>query len=136
MAASLWSEASTQISAEWIALSTGAVSHPERRTRDQILASGDVLRALTVLLDLALLQPEYPNIYEMAKQVGTQAMDDHQPGSFPVTYKLTEIGRAVIMEIFVQHGGAQMIEDPDLRAKLDKYFSELQTYGTGDWLLP
>ena len=89
------------------------------------LATVDVLRALTVLLELGLLQPEYPDMYEMLKLVGTPPMN--QPGPLPVTYELTEIGRAVIMEIALQHGGASVIGDSDLRTKLDKYFSETQT---------
>ena len=107
------------------ALVTGSVAHPEGRSMRQALASVDALRALSLLLELGLLQPEYPDIYELAKQIGTPAGD--QPASLPVTYKLTEIGKAVIMGIQLQHGGARLIEDSDLREQLDRYFSETQT---------
>lgn len=107
------------------ALGTGSVRHPAGRTMGQALASVDVLRALSVLLELGLLQPEYPDIYQMAKEIGTPALA--QAGPLPVTYKLTELGRAVMMAILLEHGGARMVEDPVLRAKFDEYFSETQT---------
>ena len=107
------------------ALVTGAISHPQRQTMRQAVVSLDALRSLTSLLEGGLLQSEYPDFYVMAQRIGTPESIEMQ--QFPIQYKLTELGRVVIMEIVLQHGGTRMVEDAELRARLDTYFSETPT---------
>ena len=107
------------------AIGSGAISHPMYGNMRQALGSLDTLRSLTILLELGLLIPQYPDLYELAKNIGTPEMNQVAP--LPVDYHMTELGRAVIMKIVLEHGGERMINDPEISARMQDYVAEVQS---------
>lgn len=106
------------------AVGIGSISHPEQRTRGQILASADTLQSLRILLELGLVRPKYPDLYSMAQNIGEPELAE--PGPLPVIYAPTELGKAVMVEIALRNGGIQMINDAELAARMTKRFEEMQ----------
>lgn len=104
------------------ALGTGQIHHPTPRNLVEIASASDYLRSLTVLLELGLLKTKYPDFYELAQKIGSPELQ--QRGQLPVTYRITELGSTVIRKIALQSGFEQILDDPNLVARFEEYFSE------------
>ena len=86
------------------------------------MPSADTLRALTVLLELRLITPEYPDIYDLVQKLGEPELE--KPGMLTVTYKSTELGKAVMENIAFKYGGERLVNDPDLFKRVEEYFKD------------
>lgn len=106
------------------AIGKGGVIHPHWQNIGQAVASADTLRALTILLELRLLTPEYPDIYDLVQKLGEPELE--KSGPLAVTYKSTELGKAVMENIALQYGGQRLINDADLFRQVEQYFKDKQ----------
>lgn len=104
------------------ALVTRQIHHPTPRNLVETASASDNVRALTVLLELGLLKPQYPDFYELAQKMGSPELQ--QRVQFPVIYRITELGSAVIRKIALQSGFEQILDDPNLSARIEECFSD------------